>query len=99
MNKDERINLLESEIAKLSKLTTKQIPFEQISAEAKLNYENLESLGFAYTITTDFSKIDTVPIFEVAWKKGAKRRDIEEDTEKLQNWLKLRLNDNKIRLR
>ncbi len=99
LNKDERINLLESEIAKLSKLTTKQIPFEQISAEAKLNYENLESLGFAYTITTDFSKIDTVPIFEVAWKKGAKRRDIEEDTEKLQNWLKLRLNDNKIRLR
>mgnify|MGYP001817489383 FL=1 len=99
LNKDERINLLESEIAKLSKLTTKQIPFEQISAEAKLNYENLESLGFAYTITTDFSKIDTIPVFEVAWKKGTKRRNIEEDTEKLQNWLKLRLNDNKIRLR
>ncbi len=99
LNKDERINLLESEIAKLSKLTTKQIPFEQISAEAKLNYENLESLGFAYTITTDFSKIDTIPIFEVVWKKGTKRRNIDEDTEKLRNWLKVRLNDNKIRLR
>ncbi|UCD62433.1 MAG: DUF389 domain-containing protein [Flavobacteriaceae bacterium] len=99
LNKDQRINLLESEIAKLSKLTAKQIPFEQISAEAKLNYENLESLGFAYTITTDFDKIDTIPIFEVAWKKGTKRRNINEDTEKLRNWLKLRLNDNKIRLR
>jgi len=99
LNKDERINLLESEIAKLSKLTTKQIPFEQISAEAKLNYENIESLGFAYTITTNFSKIDTIPIFEVTWKKGTKRGNITEDTEKLSNWLKLRLNDNKIRLR
>ena len=95
----DNFNELESEIAKLSKLTAKQIPFEQISAEAKLNYENLESLGFAYTITTDFDKIDTIPIFEVAWKKGTKRRNINEDTEKLRNWLKLRLNDNKIRLR
>ncbi|MBT8181133.1 MAG: DUF389 domain-containing protein [Eudoraea sp.] len=99
LNKDERINLLESEIAKLSKLTTKQIPFEQISAEAKLNYENIESLGFAYTITTDFSKIDTIPIFEVTWKKETKPRSITEDSEKLGNWLKLRLNDNKVRLR
>jgi uncharacterized hydrophobic protein (TIGR00271 family) len=99
LNKDERINLLESEIAKLSKLTTKQIPFEQISAEAKLNYENIESLGFAYTITTDFSKTDTIPIFEVSWKKGTNRRTITEDREKLSNWLKLRLNDKKIRLR
>ncbi|WP_297693746.1 DUF389 domain-containing protein [uncultured Eudoraea sp.] len=99
LNKDERINLLESEIAKLSKLTTKQIPFEQISAEAKLNYENIESLGFAYTITTDFSKIDTIPIFEVTWKKETKPRSITEDSEKLSNWLKLRLNDNKVRLR
>ena len=99
LNKDERIDLLESEIANLSKLAAKQIPFKQISAEAKLNYENLESLGFAYTIITDFDKIDTIPIFEVTWKKGTKRRNIDEDTEKLSNWLKLRLNDNKIRLR
>ncbi len=99
LNKDERINLLESELAKLSKLTTKQIPFQQISAEAKTNFENLDSLGFAYTITTDFTKIDTIPIFDVVWKKGTKPRDIKEDTQKLSNWLKLRINDNKVQIK
>ena len=99
LNKDERINLLESELANLSKLSAKQIPFRQISAEAKANFENLDSLGFAYTITTDFTKIDTIPIFEVVWKKDTKKRDIKEDTQKLSNWLKLRLNDNKVRVK
>ena len=99
LNKDERINLLESELANLSKLSAKQIPFRQISAEAKANFENLDSLGFAYTITTDFTKIDTIPIFEVVWKKDTKKRDIKEDTQKLNNWLKLRLNDDKVRVK
>jgi hypothetical protein len=99
LNKDERINLLESELAKMSKLTTKQIPFQQISAEAKTNFENLDSLGFAYKITTDFTKIDTIPIFDVVWKKDAKRKDIKEDTQKLSKWLKLRLNDNSVQVK
>jgi hypothetical protein len=99
LNKDERISLLESELAQMSKLTTKQIPFEQISAEAKTNYDNLDSLGFAYTITTDFTKIDTIPIFEVVWKKDTKQSDINQDTQKLSKWLKLRINDDKVRIK
>ncbi|WP_276390645.1 DUF389 domain-containing protein [Eudoraea chungangensis] len=98
-NKDERIRLLENEIAKLSKLTTRQVPFQQISAEAKANYENLESLGFAYTLVTDFNKMDTIPIFEVVWKKGAKKREVRKDSEKLQEWLKLRINDKKAQVK
>lgn len=96
LTKDQRINFLETELAKMSKLAIKQIPFKQISAEAKANFENLESLGFAYTIRTDFSKIDTIPIFDVVWKNGTRKRDIKEDSQKLSNWLKLRLNDNKV---
>ncbi|MGB5360046.1 MAG: hypothetical protein WBN27_08905, partial [Eudoraea sp.] len=95
-NKDERITLLESELANMSKLTTKQIPFKQIGAEAKSNYPNLESLRFAYTITTNFTKIDTIPIFEVVWKKDTKQQDFNEDTQKLSKWLKLRLNDSTV---
>ncbi|MGB5385913.1 MAG: DUF389 domain-containing protein [Eudoraea sp.] len=96
LNKDERITLLESELANMSKLTTKQIPFKQIGAEAKSNYPNLESLRFAYTITTNFTKIDTIPIFEVVWKKDTKQQDFNEDTQKLSKWLKLRLNDSTV---
>lgn len=98
-NKDERIKLLESELANLSKLSAKQIPFRQISAEAKTNFENLDNLGFAYTITTDFTKIDTIPIFDVVWKKGTKQSDIKKDTQKLSNWLKLRINDEKVQIK
>ncbi|WP_297792733.1 DUF389 domain-containing protein [uncultured Eudoraea sp.] len=96
LTKDQRINFLETELAKMSKLSTKQIPFQQISAEAKANFDNLDSLGFAYTIRTDFSKIDTIPVFNVVWKKGTRKQDIKQNSQKLSNWLKLRLNDNKV---
>ncbi|MGB5319965.1 DUF389 domain-containing protein [Eudoraea sp.] len=98
-NKDERIQFLEEEVAKLSKLTTRQVPFSQISAEARANYVNLQSLGFAYTLITDFNKMDTIPVFEVVWKKKAKNKEIKEDTEKLTEWLKLRINDQKAQVK
>ncbi|MGB5819220.1 MAG: DUF389 domain-containing protein [Saonia sp.] len=99
LNKDEKIKLLEAELANLSKLTSKQIPFEDISAEAKANYTNLSSLGFSYKVKTDFKKMDTVPVFEIKWKDGTRKRQIEDDTKKLSDWLKLRLKDGKIQIK
>ncbi|MBT8264424.1 MAG: DUF389 domain-containing protein, partial [Muriicola sp.] len=61
LDRDDRIRLLEDELANLSKLATKQIPFEDISAEAKVNYDNLVALAFSYVVSTDFSKLDTIP--------------------------------------
>ena len=98
LNKDERIDLLESELAELSKQASRRIPFREISAEAKANYANLDRLGFSYKITTDFSKIDTVPVFELNWKKGVSRKQVDEDTQKLNAWLKLRLQDSTVRV-
>ena len=99
LNKDERIRLLEEELSGLSRLVASQIPFQEISAEAKVNYDYLESLGFSRTITTDFSKVDTVPIFEVKWKDISNQGKVEEDTKKLNNWLKLRLKDSTIQVK
>lgn len=99
LNKDERIRLLEEELSGLSRLVASQIPFQEISAEAKVNYDNLESLGFSRTIKTDFSKIDTIPIFEVKWKDISNQGKVEEDTKKLNNWLKLRLKDSTIQVK
>jgi uncharacterized hydrophobic protein (TIGR00271 family) len=98
LNKDERIGFLESELASMSKQASKRIPFREISAEAKANYTNLEKIGFAYKIFTDFSKIDTLPVFEVNWKKGVSRKQLEDDTQKLNAWLKLRLQDSTVRV-
>lgn len=99
LNKDERIRLLETEVAQLGKIASQQIPFQDISKEAQINYDNLISLGFAYSITTDFKKTDTIPVFEVKWKRDAKRFKTEAATKKMHNWLKMRLKDSTIQLK
>lgn len=96
LNKDERIQLLEQELAALSKFANKQIPFNDISAEAKSNYDNLFSLSFSYVITTDFNSQDTIPVFEVKWKDPANEEKILTESRKLNDWLKIRLKDDKV---
>ena len=96
LNKDEQIRLLEEELASLTKNTGKQIPFQNISAEAKANYQNIESLGFSYQLRTDFKKVDTIPVFEVDWKNGVSASEKQADTKKMLAWLKLRLQDSTL---
>ncbi|MCM4168464.1 hypothetical protein KCTC52924_02039 [Arenibacter antarcticus] len=99
LSKEQQIQVLKEEVGKMSKIAAQQIPFQEISAEAKTNYENLSNLGFAYTITTDFSKLDTIPVFNVQWKKGLSSHQKTKDTQKLTDWLRLRLKNAKIQVR
>jgi hypothetical protein len=96
LNKDERIELLEKELASLSSFARKQIPFNDISAEARSNYENLASMSFSYVISTDFNSQDTIPVFEVKWKDPNDQKRIAAESKKLNDWLKIRLKDDKI---
>ena len=96
LNKDEQIRLLEEEVAILTKNMGKQVPFKDVSAEARANYGNIERLGFSYQIQTDFKKLDTVPVFEVKWKQGIQNVQKEADIKKMQAWLKIRLRDSTI---
>lgn len=96
LDKDQKISLLESEVVKLNKFASMQIPFDQISSEARANYSNIEKLGFASTIITDFKKQDTIPVFEVKWKKGVPHHEIQNDTKRLTAWLKVRLKDSTV---
>ena len=99
LSKEQQIQVLKEEVGKMSKIVEQQIPFQEISAEAKANYENLTSLGFSYTITTDFNKMDTIPVFNVQWKKGLPAKQIKTDSQKLTDWLRLRLKNSKIQVR
>ncbi|WP_127023786.1 DUF389 domain-containing protein [Flagellimonas beolgyonensis] len=96
LNKDEQIRLLEAEVATLTKNAGKQIPFREVSAEAKANYENISELGFSYQVKTDFKKLDTVPVFEVKWKEGVRNSQKEADSKKMLAWLKLRIQDSTL---
>ncbi len=96
LTKDERIRVLEEELANLSRNASKQIPFAEVVAEAKINYENLASMGFAYRIQTDFTKTDTIPVFEVKWNNNLRRSERENTTQKLLSWLRTRLQDSTV---
>ncbi len=98
LSKDEQIKLLEDALRNLGKLSI-QVPFNEVSAEAKTNYENLEGLSFSPTIKTDFKKTDTIQVFEIKWKSGVSKNQVETDTKKLTDWLRLRLKNDKIQLR
>lgn len=98
-NKDEKIKFLENELARFNQISSNQIPFNEISLEAKTNYENLDRLGYAYLISTDFNKTDSIPLFEVTWKKEANRSETVKDMNKLQEWLRLRLNNKNIQIK
>ncbi|MEA1785934.1 DUF389 domain-containing protein [Arenibacter sp. GZD96] len=99
LGKDEKIKVLEEELSKLSKMAASQVPFDEVAKEAKSIYGDLVAMGYAYTVKTDFNKIDTIPVFELQWKKEANRNQIASESKKLENWLKLRLKNDKIQLR
>ena len=99
LTKDERIRVLEEEVASLSKAASKSIPFQEVMSEAKIIYGNLTSVGFAYQIQTDFKKTDTIPVFEVKWKDGIRQSQRDADQRKLSLWLKTRLQDSTLIVR
>lgn len=87
-DKDARIRLLEQE---LLKYRTSGIPFESISKEAKINYKNLRELSYANNLVTNFTKIDTIPTFNVRWEKSLSRESRTTEMNKLKQWLQVRL--------
>ncbi len=87
-DKDRKIQLLERE---LSKYRAEDFSFKDLSREAKINYENLEEIGYSNLISTNFSKVDTIPTFTVTWSKGLSSSVKSREQKRLQDWLRVRL--------
>ncbi len=91
MTQQEKINFLEDRLRKLAKIERDHIPFEELTQEVKINYENVEQLSYAKEIRSDFSTIDTIAVFTVKWNESQttpKLRD--KESKKLESWLKLK---------
>ncbi|KPM32558.1 Putative integral membrane protein [Croceitalea dokdonensis DOKDO 023] len=99
LTKEERIRVLEQEVASLGKYAERSIPFAEISKEAKVLYGNLSGIGFSNRVQTDFKKQDTVPIFEVKLKDGINPDAKKEEMKRVSEWLKVRLKDSTIQVR
>lgn len=92
LSQTQKIVFLESKLKQLSKYERNQIPFDNIAKEVKINYTNLEQFSYAIEIKTNFTKIDTIPVFEVKWNKSLEKENaILDEKQKLEKWLKQRL--------
>ncbi|MEX0312614.1 MAG: DUF389 domain-containing protein [Allomuricauda sp.] len=96
LNRTQQITYLQNRVRELTALEKMNIPFQEVVNEAKINYENLAGLSFAYKIQTDFNKTDTIPVFEVKWKENVSSSEGNKSLVKIQNWLKTRLKDSTL---
>ncbi|MEM9869521.1 MAG: DUF389 domain-containing protein, partial [Bacteroidota bacterium] len=72
LSRTAQIAFLQNKVRELTDLERMRIPFQEVVSEAKINYTDLASIGFAYQIQTDFNKTDTIPVFEVKWKDNVR---------------------------
>ncbi|PKP25663.1 MAG: hypothetical protein CVU03_07135 [Bacteroidetes bacterium HGW-Bacteroidetes-2] len=87
-SKESQIQFLENQLARM---TTAGIPFDELSKEIKINYQNLTSISYANTLKSNFSKVDTIPQFMVSWDESLSETQKEENQKKLKQWLIFRL--------
>lgn len=101
-NKEEIIVRQEKELLLLQKqlyLSEKsKIPFDQIANEIKINYTNVEEIAFSKLIKTNFKKMDTLPIIYLKWSKSASERNRKSDEAKIEKWLRLKLQTEKLQV-
>lgn len=88
-DKDDRIEFLENEIANLT--VKDKVPFKDLSEELQIQFEEISSFGYSKKIITDFKKIDTIPVFNIDWKKGTTRQQKAEHRTRLEAWLRYKM--------
>ncbi|MDT0558436.1 DUF389 domain-containing protein [Ichthyenterobacterium sp. W332] len=92
LSQSQKISYLEDRVKALSRLERDQIPFQDLVSEAKINYENIESISYSKQITSNFSKIDTLAIFSFKWVDSLTTEDKKkDDLRKLRAWFKGKL--------
>ena len=93
LSQTEKINFLENKVRQLSKLEKNYIAFEELAQEVKVNYETIESLSYANVISSNFRKMDTLSVFTIKWVDSLTKEETrKKDKDKLEKWLKIKLN-------
>lgn len=93
-NKDEKIEFLQDELLKYKGDT---IPFGAIKREMTVQYPDIINMSYAKAISTDFkNKQDTINTFFMTWNPRTNEKEIAKQKVAMQNWLRVRLNDQKV---
>ncbi len=92
LSQTQKIAYLENKVQQLSKLERNYIPFEELTQEVKINYETIEQFSYSSVINSNFTKMDTLSVFNVKWVDSLTNEAARtKDRDKLEKWLKLKL--------
>jgi hypothetical protein len=91
LTQQDRILYLQDRVRNLERFEKNEIPFQSITEEVKINYENIKELSFANVIRSNFSKIDTIYQFTVKWQDSLEEDFITKERAKLEKWLNYKL--------
>lgn len=91
--KDDKIRLLEKA---LTKFYSSQVALDKIGTEVKINYPDVSKITFTNKITTNFQKIDTIPVISIKWDSNT--ADVAQQHKKLAQWLLARLEMKKLQV-
>jgi len=88
MDKEAKIKFLENE---LTSLKIKDLRFDEISKEVKINYSEIIALSYYNKVTTNFKTTDTIPVIAITWDKKYAKKYRDKDAKSLNNWLRYKL--------
>lgn len=91
LTQTQKILYLEEQLAKLSRIEDDIIPFKELCDEARINYENLDSLSYSVVFRSNLETLDTLNIFTTSWNDSIDPAIIQKDRVRLYNWLKFEL--------
>ncbi|MCO6499481.1 MAG: DUF389 domain-containing protein [Vicingus serpentipes] len=94
-DKEARIQFLEEELIRYQSDT---IPFNAIKNEVLVQYKNVTGMAYGKTISTNFKIQDTIPSFFIRWDSKLTPEEIKEKKLSMQEWLRVRLNNPKVRV-
>lgn len=93
LSQTQKIAFLERKVKQLSKLERNYVAFGDLTKEVKINYETIEQFSYSNVISSNFTKTDTLSVFSVKWVDSLANENLrKKDKEKLEQWLKLKLN-------
>ncbi len=92
LSQTQKIAFLENKVKQLSILEKNYFAFDELTKELKINYDAIEKISYSNVISSNFSKMDTLSVFEVKWVDSLSNNESRtKDKAKLENWLKFKL--------
>ena len=94
--KNSQIEFLENQLIKIKRDT---LPLQNIKKELAVQYPKIEQFAFAKTIElNEANRYDTIPTILISWKRGTYNSHIRSKTKTLEEWLKIRLQLDTLRV-